>query len=213
MIIINTKNYKRGAELLKLAQLVQQHDLKMIMAVPASDVRYIAGKSALTVFAQHVDYVADDKSTGHVSAQSIRDAGAFGTLLNHSERPISYDILQKTIEQCTRAKLTTVVCADSLQSVKKILPLKPSAIAFEDPALISTGKSITSSKAHDIQKFVALLKGKPILPICGAGISTEGDVQAAYKLGCKGVLIASAIAAKPLSQTESLLETLASLQR
>lgn len=208
MIIVNTKNYKRGSDLLKLVQLIQQYDLKIIVSVPAHDIRYCAGRSPLTIFAQHVDYVGDEKSTGYISAQSTRDAGAFGTLLNHSEHPISYDILKKTIEQCKKMKLTTIVCADSLESARKIAALQPTAIAFEDATLIGTRKSITSAKANDIKKFVTSLKGKPIIPLCGAGISSIEDVRAAYALGCKGVLIASALANTTSVQAVEFLEEL-----
>ena len=38
------------------------------------------------------------------------------------------------------------------------------------------------------------MKKTKILPLCGAGISTAEDVKEAYNLGCKGVLISSAIA-------------------
>ena len=66
MIIINTKNYKTGDELLKLARLVETYDVHTIMAVPASDIHRIAAKTTLNVYAQHVD-VTSEKSTGWLS--------------------------------------------------------------------------------------------------------------------------------------------------
>ena len=205
MIIVNTKNYKTSNELLKLAKLIETHDLHILIAVPATDIYPISAKTTLNVYAQHTDYVKDEKTTGHTSAQSARASGASGTLLNHSEHKLTLDVLKKTIEQCNKAHLVTVVCASTLAEAKSILQFKPSLIAFEDPALISTGKSITSSKKHDIIKFVSLLKNKPTIPICGAGISSIEDVKQAYALGCKGCLISSAIANAPEHKVASFL--------
>ena len=82
----------------------------------------------------------------------------------------------------------------SIEQLKKIIKFKPTAIAFEDSKLISTGKSITQYNPESIRKFIKTIKHTSIIPICGAGISTPVDVKEAYKLGCKGVLIASALA-------------------
>lgn len=208
MIIVNTKNYKTSSELLKLAKLIESHDLHIILAIPATDLYPISAKTTLNVYAQHVDYLKDEKTTGHTSAQSVRASGASGTLLNHSEHKLTLDVLKKTIEQCNKAHIVTLVCASTLAEAKSILQFKPSLIAFEDPSLISTGKSITSSKKHDIIKFVSLLKGKSTIPLCGAGISSIDDVKQAYALGCKGVLIASAITNAPERKAAAFLSDL-----
>ena len=194
MIIVNTKNYKTGDDLLKLCKLIEQYDVHTIVAVPATDIYRISAKTTLNVYAQHCNSVKDNKSTGHVSASSIRAVGGSGTLINHSEKRIPLNIIKEVVEQCKQAHIVSIVCAKDLAEVDKIAQFKPSAIAFEDPQLISTGKSITTYKTKDVEKFVKMLKGKPILPICGAGISSAEDVKTAYKLGCEGVLIASAIA-------------------
>lgn len=192
MIIINFKNYKEGDDVLRLAKLIESHMVHATAAVPATYIERIAAKTALNVYAQHVD-VIDDQSTGFLGAAQVRASGGAGTILNHSEHPLALPLLKKTIEQCKKERLVTLVCVSSLAEAAKIAAFKPDIMAFEDPKLIASGKSITS-QAKTIEKFVALLKGKPIVPLCGAGISRYEDVDAAYKLGCKGVLISSAIA-------------------
>lgn len=211
MIIINTKNYKTGDELLKFARLVEKYDVHTILAVPAPDIYKIASKSALNVYAQHVDHAVHETSTGWISARSVKVAGASGALLNHSEHAMPLSMLKEIIEHCKKVGLATIVCTKSVQEAQKIAQYKPHAIAFEDAKLIGTGKSITSYNAREIEKFVAHLKGKPIVPLCGAGISSIKDVQSAYRLGCKGVLIASALAQK--KNPELFLEQLAAWQR
>ncbi len=206
MIIINTKNYKSGDELLKLCKLIEHYDVHTIVSVPATDIYRISARTTLNVYAQHCNSVKDNKSTGHVSASSIRSAGGSGTLINHSEKRIPLNIIKEVIEQCKKTHIVSVVCAKDLAEADKIAQFKPSAIAFEDPELISTGKSITTFRQHDLVNFVKRLKGKAILPICGAGISSTEDVETAYKLGCEGVLIASAVANS--KHPEELLEDL-----
>lgn len=193
MIIVNTKSYKTGETLVRFAKLVASYEIHTILAVPAMDIHCLASHGPLTIYAQHLDAEQPHPQTGATLPAMAQTHGAEGTLLNHSERPLQFDLLKKTIEQCKQAKLVTVVCASSLGEAQKIAQLKPSAIAFEDPKLIGTGKSITTTRAHDIEKFVQHLKGKPSVPLCGAGISSIADIKAAYRLGCEGVLIASAL--------------------
>jgi triosephosphate isomerase len=207
MIIVNTKNYKKGDELLKLCKLIESYDVHTIVSVPAPEIYRIAAKTALNVYAQHCDSIQNEKSTGHISAFAIRTAGGSGTLINHSEKKLSLENIKEIITQCKEAHIVSIVCAQSIAEVDKIAQFKPSAIAFEDPQLVSTGKPITAYRQHDILNFVKKLKGKPIVPLCGAGITSAKDVESAYKLGCKGVLIASAIANNKYPQ--ELLESLA----
>ncbi len=205
MIIVNFKNYKKGEDVLGLAKRIERHVLHAVVAVPAMSLERVAAKSALNVYAQHVD-VTDERSTGLISAEGVRASGASGAILNHSEHPLKMDVIKKTIDQCKKAGLVTLVCASSLEEVKKIAAFRPEMIAFEDPKLIGTGKSITNTKAHAIEKFVSLLQGKPTVPICGAGLTSAKDVDAAYALGCKGILISSAIVAS--KNPEKLLKEL-----
>ena len=193
MIIINTKNYRFGNSLLNLAKQIKKFLPNVLIAVPPTEIFHIKN-TRLKVYAQHLDYFNTDKATGFIIAQAIKSAGASGTLLNHSEHKISIKKLAETIKACKKLNLEIIVCAANLNEVKKIIKLKPDAIAFEDPKLISTGKSITKYNSKELRRFIEIIKNKKIIPICGAGISTSEDVKGAYALGCKGVLIASAIA-------------------
>lgn len=193
MIIINFKNYKQGDEILRLAKLIEKHDVHNIVVVPAPYIERVSRKTALNVWAQHVDFV-DERSTGFIGPSSVRAVGASGTLINHSEHEINLKEIKKSIEACRKSGIICAVCVSNLSDVPKIANMKPNAIAYEDKKLIATGKSITEYNPQSIEKFVSMLKNKPILPLCGAGISSIEDVDKAYSLGCKGVLISSAIA-------------------
>ena len=194
MIVINFKNYVFGEKALDLARKIQKYLPKAIVAVPAVDIRTISDKTKLTVYAQHVDSPSSPtRSTGYVTASVIKKIGAKGSLLNHSEHKLIS--VQAPLNDLQENRLKSIVCVSTLKDAKSLSKLRPYAMAFEDPELIATNKSITKYKSKDIKKFVDLLKGTGIIPLCGAGVNSVEDVREAYWLGCKGVLVASAIAA------------------
>ena len=183
-------------EALKLARSIQKIRKDVIICPQIAYLEEIAKNTKLKIYAQHVDGFLKGRHTGYILPEAIKAAGAKGSLLNHSEHPISIKKIRDTLKICDKLNLKVICCASSLNKVEKIKKMKPYAIAYEDPKLISTGKSITKYNPKSIEKFVKLLKGTRIIPICGAGISNRHDIKAAEKLGCKGVLIASAIAKK-----------------
>ncbi len=189
MIVINFKNYKKGREVLRLSRKIEKYLPKAIVAIPSVNLEEISEKTGLRVFSQHVEKNSE-KETGFLTVEAAKKSGAKGSLLNHSEHKVGI----KKIREISKEKINLIVCASNLKEAREIKKLKPYAIAFEDPKLISTGKSITKYNPQSVRKFVKILKGTKILPLCGAGINSKGDVVEAKKLGCKGVLIASAIA-------------------
>ena len=209
MIIINFKNYVHKEKALKLALMIEKYLPKAVVAVSAVDMYNIVKNTKLSVFAQHIDNVKNkQKSSGFVTLDGIKENRASGSLINHSEHQIGIEDINKLIADFIKFNLKSVVCATALKFVEELLKLKnkPYAIAFEDPELIATGKSITNYKSEDLKNFVKLLEGKEILPICGAGISSLENVVISREIGCKGVLIASAIA--NVKNPEKLLKDL-----
>lgn len=197
MIVINFKNYKTGKEVLDLAKKIENtHSKNVIAAVPTVNIKEISEKTKLNVYAQHVDYQNSERSTGFVTPTSIKKSGVRGTLLNHSEHKIKLEDVKKTIEECKKLNLKVIAIASDLTESREIKKFKPFAIAFEDPKLVATGKSITKYKTEELKKFVSLLKNTKIIPLCGAGIKSGEDYREALKLGCKGVLISSVITRK-----------------
>ena len=194
MIIVNFKNYKTGKEVLKLARKIERHDKRIIVAVPIVYAGIISMKTKLRVFAQHVDFEGGKKATGFITAESVKDAGIEGTLLNHSEHRLNEKEIKKTMERAKKTRLKVILCVKNPEEAMKNKNLKPFGIAFEDSELIATGKSIAERKQDSVKKFVKILKGTKIIPMCGAGISSIQDYREILKLGCKGVLVSSAIA-------------------
>jgi triosephosphate isomerase len=196
MIVINLKNYKVGKDILELVKKIEIYYNKAILAVPATELKEIAKSVGpnMQVYAQHIDFDELGRGTGKIIPESIISSGAVGSLLNHSEHKLKLSEIKKTIRRCNEIGLKLIVCVSTLKEAKEIAKLNPYALAFEDKALIATGKSITEHKQNDIKKFAEALKDTKIIPLCGAGINSGEDVAQAIVLGCKGVLVSSAVA-------------------
>ncbi len=206
MIIVNFKNYIFGKRALELARVIEKNlGRNSAVAVSAFDLGYLKDKVNLEVYAQHVDAVSLGRHTGFLSVSGAKDNGAKGSLLNHSEHPLYFEDIKKTLSEAHREKLKMIVCVPDLAFAEKIVSLKPWGIAYEDPELVGSGKSVTNYRQEEVVKFVKFLGKRGIKKICGAGISNAEDVSVAKKLGCDGVLISSAIANVKIAQAEKLL--------
>jgi len=194
IILINFKNYKKGKEVLNLAKKIKRILGRAIVAVPTSEIKEISRKTSLEVYAQHIDFHSGNKNTGYVLPELIKLDGAKGTLINHSEHKLSINEIKKCVLRCKNLGLRSIVFAGSKSEYRKIMSFRPNAIAYEDEKLISSGKSITKSEPDNIREFTNSLKRTKIIPLCGAGIHSAEDCIEAKNLGCKGVVISSAIA-------------------
>lgn len=194
IIIVNLKCYKSGRDALKLAKICAliKKKARIMIAPQYVDITRIA-KLGIEVISQHIDPIENVKSTGHIHALAIKNAGAKGTLLNHSEYRLPLSVLKEAMKICKKVKLKTIVCTASIAKTKAILKLKPDYVAFEDPKLIATGIPISSTDSKQVEGFAKLCTQAKITPLCGAGISKGKDVKKALELGTKGVLLSSAV--------------------
>ena len=97
MIVINLKNYKKGKEALKLAKTIEKYLPKSIICPSALDIETITSKTKLKIFAQHANFQEEDKTTGYNRLKELKKIGASGTLLNHSEHPLSITNIRKVM--------------------------------------------------------------------------------------------------------------------
>ncbi|MFB6157564.1 MAG: triose-phosphate isomerase [Haloferacaceae archaeon] len=147
-------------------------------------------------WAQHVDPVAHGSHTGHVLPEAVADAGATGTLLNHSERRLGLAAVDEGLRAAERADLETVVCANNPRQVGAAAALSPDAVAVEPPELIGGDVSVATADPAVVADAVdAAAAVDPAVDVyCGAGVSDGDDVAAAADLGADGVLLASGVA-------------------
>ncbi|MCL1976942.1 MAG: triose-phosphate isomerase [Candidatus Bathyarchaeota archaeon] len=201
MIIVNFKTYlestgKKAIELAKHAEKVSKETgVQIIVAPQFVDLAKIAESVDIPVFAQHLDPIKPGNSTGHILAEAIKEAGAVGTIINHSERQLHLSDIQASIALAREKGLISCVCANNPATSTAVAALKPDITSIEPPELIGTGIPVSKAKPEIITNTVTLVhqinKKMPIL--CGAGISQAEDVAIALKLGTLGVLVASGI--------------------
>jgi triosephosphate isomerase len=201
LIIVNFKAYLeatgRGAvELAKKAEKVSiETDICLGVAPQFTDISAVAKETHIPVFAQHIDPVEPGSYTGHIVAEAIKEAGAVGTLINHSERQLKLSDIDTAIKIARVKSLISVVCANNQDISAAVAALKPDIIAVEPPELIGTGIPVSRAEPEVVRRTVKLVKEihSDALILCGAGISCSEDVSAALKLGTDGVLVASGV--------------------
>lgn len=209
LAVINFKTYKEasGNNAVKLAKICEEISKKtkigIMVAVQAADIYRVAKSVSIKVLAQHADAIGAGQFTGHIFTGNIRENGAFGTLLNHSERQLSLDALEKSVNSAKSAGLLAVVCASTPEIAQKASLFSPDFIAIEPPELIGGNISVSTAKPEIITNTIKKIKSNvPVL--CGAGIKTREDVRKAYELGVKGILVASGVVLAK-NQREALL--------
>jgi len=204
IILVNYKAYESaiGENAVRLTEIVEDvaEDFSKItfgIAPQIADIYRVAQVvRRVYIFSQHIDPVPLGAKTGHTPPEVVKLAGAHGTLINHSERPLSLEDIEKAIKRAHEVGLVTCVCASSPEMSEKIARLLPHFLAFEPPELIGTGISVSKAKPEAVVESVKRIEkasmGK-VIPLCGAGITTGEDVRRAIELGAKGVLVASAV--------------------
>lgn len=196
MIIVNFKTYSEatGEEARKLGEICRKarHETdEEIIVSPATEDLLRLDHVDIPVFSQHVDPVEPGSHTGHTLIENVKEAGATGTLINHSERRIPEEEIKNAVEKAREKDLTTVVCAQSPEECEKLSKYRPDYIAYEPPELIGGDTSVSEAQPELIQRAVRASGDVPTLT--GAGIKDAEDVKRSIEIGCEGVLVASGV--------------------
>ncbi|HDD26319.1 MAG TPA: triose-phosphate isomerase [Acidilobales archaeon] len=201
ILAINFKAYstafgRTALEIAKLAErAAKEYGLTVIILPPLTEISRLVQEVEIPVFAQHVDPVNLGAHTGHVTAEMVKEVGASGIMINHSEKRLRIDEINFLIKKAKDLGLETLVCADTPETSAAISALKPELLAVEPPELIGTGIAVSKAKPEVITNTVSYVRkiNKEVIILTGAGISSYEDVAAAIRLGTSGVLVASAI--------------------
>lgn len=198
-IVLNLKAYAEstGKEAVRLAKIAdevsREMGVKVIVCAQATDLSRVANAVKIPVFAQHVDEKKQGAFTGSITAEAAKEAGANGTLVNHSERKLKLEQVGAIIARCKEAGLLSMACAATVQEAAEIAKFRPDFIAIEPPELIGSGISVSTANPDIVKNSVKAVKAVADIPVlCGAGISSGGDIKKAMELGAAGVLLASA---------------------
>lgn len=201
LIVLNFKTYREstGEEALRLAKICEDiskdYSVQMVVVPQVADIHAISMAVKIPVYAQHVDGVGYGGFTGHVTAASLKAAGASGSLINHSERRLKLAEIEASILACRSLGLKTIVCTNNVATSRAAAALQPDFVAVEPPELIGSGIPVSKADPEVVRGSVAAVKD--IAPgvgvLCGAGITHGEDLRAALELGSEGVLLASGI--------------------
>ena len=211
---IGLKGYAYGAEAVRLARaadrLSGELDVSVIFDPQAVDIPAVVRETQhLLVFAQHMDPVAVGRGAGAVLPEAIREAGAVGTMLNHSERRMTLGDIHRAIRRAREVGLATMVCADSPEEAAAIAQLGPDIVLAEPPELIATSRSAATEMRGFVERTVEMVGriDAGIIIMCGAGVQTPDDVEQMIGLGVGGTGSSSGVlrAADPIAQMGAML--------
>jgi triosephosphate isomerase len=198
IIIINFKTYEEatGDRALALARICRSVAMRfgkrIIISPQFTDIYRISREASAhtPVFAQHIDD-GIGKFTGSISPLAVKEAGAVGTLLNHSERRLPIEEIGKRIKAAKAHGLMSLCFADSIEESLKIEAFAPEMIAYEPPELVGSGISVSTARPSQITDFVGKVSPS-VRRLVGAGITNAGDVAKALELGADGWGVSSA---------------------
>jgi triosephosphate isomerase len=197
-LIVNFKNYgeasaDRTVALAKAAQVAAEKTGKEIIVAPPQPALALVCKSVdIPVICQHVDDALEGSSTGFFVPEIAKSYGASGSLINHSEHRLDTTAIKRLVERLAALRMTSVVCARTVDEVAKIALLEPDFIAIEPPELIGSGRAVSKENPAIIIDSIKAAGSKSKV-ICGAGIVESEDVEKAMELGSQGILVASGI--------------------
>jgi triosephosphate isomerase len=201
MIIVNFKTYvestgKRAVELAKQAEKASKETGANIIVAPQfADLYKVAEAVEIPVFAQHIDPIKPGNSTGHILAESVIEAGAVGTLINHSEMQVKLSDIDAIVRLTREKHIVSCVCTSNPSISAAVAYLNPDIISIEPPELIGSGIAVSQAQPEAVTNTIRLVRkvNDEAVILCGAGISKGEDVSTALKLGTHGVLVASGI--------------------
>ena len=198
---IGPKAYLFGDDVVELAVAADrasvEFDVDVIFTTPFVDIRRVAeATERIRVFAPHMDAIRPGRGLADILPEAVKAAGAVGVMLNHCERPITFDVLRQTIARADELELCTIVCANSIAEARCIAHLKPDIIVAEPTELIGTGQA---SDMGYVRASIEAVKGVDpgVLVLQGAGISSGADVYRVIAAGAEATGSSSGIMKAP----------------
>ena len=215
-IVLNVKTYAEATaeKVIEIAELMdkiaKELDVNMAIAVQATDIQICAQKVSIPVFAEHIDPIRPGSHTGWTLPEAVKNAGAIGTLINHSEHRLILADIDVCINRAKELGLDQIICSNNVATSKAIATFSPNFVAVEPPELIGGDISVTTADPDIISNSVEAVQkiNKNVKVLCGAGVKNGKDVAKAIELGADGVLLASGIV--KAKDKESVIRDLAS---
>lgn len=200
VIVLNVKTYAEavGDKSLEIAKhmekIGEETGVSMAISVQAADIRLLNDVN-IPVYAEHIDPVKPGSHTGWTLPEGVKDAGAVGTLINHSEHRLKLADIDFCVTRAKELGLGQIVCTNNVATSKAAAVLNPDFVAVEPPELIGGDISVTTADPDIVKNSVEEVQkiNKNVKVLCGAGVKNGEDVAKSIELGAEGVLLASGI--------------------
>ncbi len=200
VIVLNVKTYAEavGNKSLEIAKhmekIGEEIGVSMAISVQAADIRLLKDVN-IPVYAEHIDPVKPGSHTGWTLPEGVKDAGAVGTLINHSEHRLKLADIDFCVTRAKELSLGQIVCTNNVTTSKAAAVLNPDFVAVEPPELIGGDISVTTADPDIVKNSVEEVQkiNKNVKVLCGAGVKNGRDVAKSIELGAEGVLLASGI--------------------
>ena len=201
VLVINFKVYREsmGSNAIKLARaaekVAKETDACIVVCPPFTDLAKIAESVDVHVWGQGADAVEPGGQTAHVPVEALKEAGATGLLINHSEKRLKLADMEFIAAKARTNGLKSCICTNNVATSASCAALAPEFIAVEPPELIGGDISVTTSDPAIVSNTVQAVRkvDKNVLVLCGAGVKNGKDVAKALELGSNGVLVASGV--------------------
>jgi triosephosphate isomerase len=170
-------------------------------------VQVLAGTD-VAVAAQNVHWDDEGPFTGEVSAPMLRELGAYGAIVGHSERRQQFGETDETVARRARAALaaglSVIACVGETESEREagetedVLRRQVSVlerdenlvVAYEPVWAIGTGKTATPELAQEAHAFIKSLLDVPVL--YGGSVKSDNAAELLGQPDVDGALVGGA---------------------
>ncbi|MBR3213860.1 MAG: triose-phosphate isomerase, partial [Methanosphaera sp.] len=116
IIILNYKTYleSTGNNAIQLSKYVEEASnesgVNMAVAPQAVDLYNVIEAVDIPVFSQHMDAITPGGHTGSTLPEAIKQSGAVGSLINHSEQRLTLADIEEVVSKTKDLELSSVLC-------------------------------------------------------------------------------------------------------
>lgn len=195
MIFLSLKTYKESTGnavinlLSSVGKVSRESGITILPVAQPTDIYRIKKELGIEVWAQHMDPIDPGRNMGWLSPYALKDAGATGVVINHSEHEVDKETIGKTLAKAKEYGLKTLLIGHSIEDVIEFDSLGADYVSYERADMIGGGVSMLTQEEEGVKKLVSVLRNPLII---GAGVATGKDIKQAVALGAKGAILASA---------------------
>jgi triosephosphate isomerase len=214
LIVGNWKMYKGQAETAEFCLGLREAELDgvdVVVCPPfvslAVAVQLLAG-TEIAVAAQNVHWEPEGPYTGEISAGMLRELGAYGAIVGHSERRQLFGETDESVARRAKAALDAglfvIACVGETEaeresgSTEDVLRRQLSVleaddnlvVAYEPVWAIGTGKTATPELAQEAHAFVKSLLDVPVL--YGGSVKPDNAAELLSQADVDGALVGGA---------------------